>query len=765
MSILDVEREANESLGEEEGRLEQDIDLAADQSDVEVDDDDAEPERSPVRLSIAVGFPTVAAAIMAGGIFSGASGRIYAAVAGLLGVGLAYAASKVKSTVTTYIVILLGLFVIAVAMVVPSGIENLASFGKLAKDAAGARGVLRPPVPLSAGWQFILGGLMAFIGFAAAWVALVVKKPAIGLLVPLPIAAISGISVPKVAQIPSGIACLALFAVGMGILATAAVASDDSEKPPLSYELRRAGKGLVFVVIISVVLAALSQTNFLFPKPVIDPTQEPQKPKTVPLSDVQDRVLFTVKADFRVPWRIGTLDVYNGIDWRTPPFAGNRIKAIDKSGVISNARANELKAEFTIAGLTGAVLPTLPNTAGVVARGPALSYDSRNQNLRLTNGQVQAGIAYQVVAPNFPKVDDLKAAGDSYPKDIVQFKTIPDSPPAVDDLLAQARQAGPDKFTQFFYLYKNILDTITVTGKGEPKDISPARVQEILASEKKEANPFEVVAMQAMLARWAGVPSRIGFGYDKCEQNGDVQECRPRHGALFVEVYFPGFDWLPVTGTPKKAKPSVGSKPSEQQVDPEVQPSDDIAIKLFLPAITQPASVLPQQILRAILIALPILALIYLAYVVFPLFQKSRARGRKRRVARLLGPRARVALAYTEWRDTCTDYGYRHQGDTPLMFLDRFTDDAEHAELAWLVTRCLWGDRQHDLTLADATACEELSRALRRRVSSAHPGTVKAIAAVSRLSQRHPYSPELDILLEGPSKRKEEPAHAVLQPV
>ena len=65
----------------------------------------------------------------------------------------------------------------------------------------------------------------------------------------------------------------------------------------------------------------------------------------------------------------------------------------------------------------------------------------------------------------------------------------------------------------------------------------------------------------------------------------------------------------------------------------------------------------------------------------------------------------------------CTDYGYRTPGDTPLMFLDRFTDDAEHTELAWLVTRCLWGDRQHDVDDLTASACEELSRALRRRLS------------------------------------------------
>ena len=220
MSILDIERAAGEHLEEEAGHVEEDLDAAAAASGDE-EDLDQEPERSALRLAIAVALPTIAAAVMVGGIFSGASARIYAAVAGLLGVALAVLASRVKSSAATYATIVIGLFVIAVAMVVPSGVESLTRFGKLAMDAASSRGVLRPPVPLSPGWQFILGAILGFLGFSAAWVAIVVKKPALGLLIPLPVTAIAGISVPKAAQTASGIAALALFALGLGIVSTA----------------------------------------------------------------------------------------------------------------------------------------------------------------------------------------------------------------------------------------------------------------------------------------------------------------------------------------------------------------------------------------------------------------------------------------------------------------------------------------------------------------------------------------------------------------
>jgi len=276
------------------------------------------------------------------------------------------------------------------------------------------------------------------------------------------------------------------------------------------------------------------------------------------------------------------------------------------------------------------------------------------------------------------------------------------------------------------------------------------------------------------LARWAGVPSRIGYGFDGGEVAGGTEvaapadgtpsklEVRPKNGASFPEVFFPKYGWLPVIGTPTKAKPTVGSDPSTQRQDPNVLPSDDIQIGVFVPVLVPPPSTLPEQIRQTVLIAVPLALLLFLLYVTWPGLRKAWVRGRRRTAARVAGPRARIALAYAEWRDMGTDYGYRHDTDTPLMYLDRFVEDPEHTELAWLVTRCLWGDLQDKLTVEHATMAEELSRALRRRLAQAHPAPVRAIGVVSRLALRHPYAPELTQFLRKPT-RAERAAEAELR--
>jgi hypothetical protein len=286
-----------------------------------------------------------------------------------------------------------------------------------------------------------------------------------------------------------------------------------------------------------------------------------------------------------------------------------------------------------------------------------------------------------------------------------------------------------------------------------PVAITPQRVDEILT--KLEASPYEIVATQAMLARWIGIPSRIAFGFDGGEKVADnTLEVRPKNGATFVEVYFPGFKWVPVIGTPKHAKPTVSSDPGTQQTDPNILPSDDVTVQVFLPVITAPKSVFGKQLLQGLLIGVPIALLLLALYSTYPALRKSRIRARRRNAALAIGPRARIALAYAEFRDFATDYGFSYPTDTPLMYLERFIDDDEHTELAWLVTRVLWGDLQHDASLELAVAAEELSRSLKRRLASAQPGTVRFVAAVSRLSLRDSFAPDLNATLASSGKEE-----------
>ncbi|MDQ1372858.1 MAG: hypothetical protein QOJ09_196, partial [Actinomycetota bacterium] len=383
----------------------------------------------------------------------------------------------------------------------------------------------------------------------------------------------------------------------------------------------------------------------------------------------------------------------------------------------------------------------------IVAEGPKLGYDSRNGNIRTSQGQVQAGLSYTVTAATLPSVADLQKDTSPIPPDIRRFTRVPSAPPAVADLMDKAKAAGPDKWSQFDFARNYVLDTVVAAGVGAPKSVTPERVQAVLGSSHPEASPYEIVAIQALIARWMKIPSRIGYGFDGGDDVSGKLQVRPRNGATFVEVYFPGFKWLPVIGTPRQAKASVNRDPSQQQFDPTVLPSNDITVQVFLPLVQPPGSIFAKQLQRAVLLGIPIVLLLVLLYVLFPAVRKAWLRSRRRSAALAMGPRAQVALAYAEWRDVATDFGFDYPNDTPLMYLDRFVDDPEHTELAWLVTRALWGDLQHDIGPALVTSAQELSRALRRRLGQSQPATVRAVALVSRLSLRHPFAPDLNRLL------------------
>lgn len=735
--LQDIEQRAAEHL-QEEG-------LAAVE---EAEREGVEPaEYVPyLRLAVVAGFPVLAAAVMSGGVFVGISPRIWAALAGIAGVALAVLANRQRRALLVNITLLVGVFVVGLLVVLPTGIGNVFDLaGWVARDIATGE-VIRPPAQFTPGWRAILAWLMSGIGVTAGWAAIELRRPGLALMVPVPVVAIAAISVPDSDQLASGVASLILFALGLGLLSSTGAAGD--EAPPLGYELRRAARALPLIAVVTVALFLLAQLNILFPQPLYDPAQEAQKPKTVPLSEVEDRVLFTVDANFTGPWRIGHLDVYDGADWRLPPFAESELDDVPKSGVVDEELRAGVRAAFEIKGLSGAVLPSLPNTVGIVAEGPRLAYDSRTGNIRLAQGQFEPGLRYTVVAARIPAVEELSRVSGTIPRGVRKFLEIQEAPGAVTDLLRRAPTTSA--WEKLDFLRQTLLKTVVASGEGTPVSVSSSRVQDMLAG-SKEATPFEIVAAQAMLARWAGIPSRIGYGFDGGDKVGELLEVRPRHGATWLEVYFPGFKWLPVVGTPQQAKFNVSNSP--QQTSTDIAPSEQASVQIYVPVITPPQSILVDQIRDAFLIAIPVILGLLILYYTYPALTKALRRSRVRAWARQRGPAERIAVAYSEWRDLATDFGYRYHSDTPLMFLDRVVEDEEHQQLAWLVTRAFWGDLRGAITSEEALAAEELARTLRRRMSQAHSWTLRFVAVVSRLSLKHRYAPDLGIQA---GRRKEE---------
>ncbi|MEA3020124.1 MAG: hypothetical protein QOI47_1648, partial [Actinomycetota bacterium] len=477
-------------------------------------DEPAEVEHPPSnRLAVAVAFPVVSAALMVGGVFRGVTPRIDATIAGLLGVALAVIVLRIKRALVANAVLIVGLFAIGVLMVVPGNPSDATSVAALARDSARTADLLRPPVPFDAGWHAIIGWLLGAIGFGAAWLALALKRPSFALLLPLPFAAFAGISVPQNQQVGSGLAVLVLFAIGLGLLSSEQSVGDDDDRPPIGYEVRKALKALPLLSVIVVALYFISKAGFLFPSPAIDPAKQPQKPKTVPISQVKDRELFQVTSPVSGPWLMGALDFYEPSDgtWRLPPFDENGLKDVGSDGVVNQKLRRGLRATFDVKGLGGAVLPGLPNTVGIVAKNidSGLQYDSRTGNIRLRDGQVRPNFEYTVVAAKLPSIDDLRKTTARAPKSLDQFTKLPSAPPAAQALIDEAQSKYTNDWDRFDFLRTYVLDRVTAKGVGSPVAVTVDRVQQILTDFK--ASPYEMVALQAMFGRWIGLPSRIGY--------------------------------------------------------------------------------------------------------------------------------------------------------------------------------------------------------------------------------------------------------------
>lgn len=689
---------------------------------------------------------TLGCAFMVGGMFSGiVTPRVHAGVGAIVGVAAAVWAARAtkRENLIQGLALLSILFVGLLALGVGGGFGAVSDLGGTLGEAAENARLTRPPVAFLDGWRAVLPWSLGMIGFAAASIATLGRKPAVGLLFPILFTAFAAIAQPDEAQVPAGIIAFVTFLIGLAIIYRAD--RGEGEGVSTAYELKRAMRTAPLAIVLVGALAGLSQTNLLFPEPRYDPTQRAQLPQAVTLKGVEDKLLFETQGDFTGPWRMGILSVYDGEAWRLPPYAESDFEEVPVTGGVGEAFGQEVSpdvsATLTVHALEGVVLP-LPSRMNAIRmeNAPTLVTDGLAQTIRIDGGQVANEMKYEVVFALLPTEKDLEGAlavqDQAFLAEWTDTAGV-QPPPAVQALLAKAPQ---NTWLKLDFLRKTLLQTVTAAGAGVPAPVPADKVQDMLAG-SKEGTPYEIVAAQVLMARWAGVPARIGYGFDGGKDAGAVREFRPTHGSQWLEVYFEGYGWFPVTGLPEKARATLGT--DEQQRDVVVLPSGDIGVQLFLPLRKPPAGVFFKQAQKVVLLALPFVAVILLVWLLWPVWVKARRRSRRQAWALQAGRAVRIGVAYAEFRDLATDLGVGDPYATPLMYLDKVVSDEEHRELAWLVTRCLWGDLRDSITDDEVLAAEELSRSLRRRIFEAQPFTIRGISLVSRLSLRNPYAPEL----------------------
>ena len=736
------------------------------------DDLGAEPEGDqeltsspPVPLlqtSIAAALAAAGAAWMIGGVFRGWGARGTGVFAALLGAALGYATYRWRRPSLQFLVLPVALLVGA-ALVAPDAHAGTSSLPGLVVDAIHNGGFLQPPVDFEPGWRLVLTVLLMMLASGAVAVAVTAGRPRLAALVPAPLAV--GAALIQ----PSGEAALSSAVTIVALIAALAVAYGadlgKSSDVGAGFEVRRLGRtgGMIAGLVIAMVV--LNQAGFLFPSPQQNRTIPPQRPQVPPAPP--DVPLFRVTTNAQAPLRLGVLDVYDVKQnaWLLPPQDSSKLSRKSTPATLPGGPgpANGLTATFTVEQATGHLLPVIGGTERVTGlAGQQFDYDSRQETIRIAGKPLFTGLTYTVEAPLPPSGVALRKANPSGKGIIKDFLVVPPTPLEVRALLDKA--PTDNLFDRLQFVRQAFYDKVVASGPGKPVDVSAQRVVQVMQG--AEANPYEITGSEALLARWAGIPARIGYGYYGGQPlaNG-VTEIRPRNGATWLEVYFGQYGWVPIYGTPPHAKPSTRN--SQQNLNPAIHPTEQLALIVYLPARLH--TLLPIYVVLRywLLVGLPFAAALLLLIVLYPGLIKRLRRARRHRWGKQQGVHGRVAVAYAEFRDQARDLAIGEPLATPLEFLDYVEPDDQHAELAWLVTRTLYGDMLSTITGEDAAAAEDLANSVSRRLRRAQSSSTRFLAFASRTSLREPFSREVPNLwwrrgrLRAPSMKSGRMAGAV----
>jgi hypothetical protein len=698
-------------------------------SDVEV----AAPLGRPLAVAT---LSSAAAAMMAGGIFGSWPARITALLGVVIGIVWTwYCIRRPKNILLKQPLVVVVAFAAGLLSLLPAE-GGPAQVFSLMRSAVSSGQLLRPPVPFDPGWRPVLLLLFSLLAFATAWVATALRRPQLALVLPLPVLALAAISQPRDGQFTAGMLGFVPVLIALGLL----FGGDRDAVSDLgaAFEIRRALKSAPLVIGGVVLLIVLGNSSFLFPKPVFDPVQKPQKPKSIPLGKVRDRVLFTISGPINGPWKIGDLDTYSGDYWLLPPF-DQTDAAPPPDGVVEKSGSRKVTVTFKTGDLgSTSVLPGVVSPRKIDIRGADVVYNARTGTFRIPDGRVPQGLSYQMSLPTYPTGPELQAAPPLTDRVDPGLLKAPAPPPAVQKLLDRAPR---NAWLRLDYLRKALNDVVIASGAGDPSQpVSPAKVQAILAGDHL-ASPYQIVATEALLARWAGVPSRIGYGFDGVNLEHGQKTVRPKNAANWLEVYFQGHGWVPLIGNPPRAQSNL--KPDKNARVLKVATATNVAVQIYIPVEVPDLRLLYQQIRHIVFVTLPFVGGALLLYLVTPSLRRAQRRRKRRLWARRQGLREEVAVEYAELRDLANDLNIGDVFDTPLEFLDRVAPDEELAELAWLVTRCTYGDMIEAVTADDVEAARDMAQSCRKRMFNAQPLQSRALAFLSRASLRDPYTLEV----------------------
>lgn len=292
-----------------------------------------------------------------------------------------------------------------------------------------------------------------------------------------------------------------------------------------------------------------------------DPTGSSGRSQAEPTDQWLGRGLFSVEADQAEYWRMLTLDRFDGASWtRSHPDDEGVLLAVPAAlpqpGGSSPPRSEMLNQTFRILGDTN-ILTALPMAqAAEEIAGPLghITWDTERSQA-LPQGRLQPGMEYtvrsRIAVPTSEELDQVEWVPDAYE----QWTELPAGlDPRITAIAEQWTTHSSSNYQKVLAIQQHFHDGSFAYST----DVAPGIDLVEFLTETKTGYCEQYAAAIAVMVRTLGLPARIAIGFfpgTRQEDGSYLGQAEDAHS--WVEVFFPGYGWLPFEPEPGTAHPNA----------------------------------------------------------------------------------------------------------------------------------------------------------------------------------------------------------------
>jgi transglutaminase-like putative cysteine protease len=305
------------------------------------------------------------------------------------------------------------------------------------------------------------------------------------------------------------------------------------------------------------------------------------------LDDEEVRDLFEVETSQAQYWRLYTLDVFDGEDWRSSdPDGSLGGESVSVPSVLPQAPAYRFPPDTQTQPFTFRVLSDFdPAHALPMAQSPEeitsgdlgdVTWDPYRGQAFLDGG-LDAGLEYSVRSRIVvPTADELALVHNLTPEQYGRWTDLPED--ALDPRIEQIANEWTDGAASDYDKVLAIQRRFHADGFEYDTDVEIADDADALLTfltQTKIGFCQQYATAMAVLARELGIPARITVGY----QAGTLQDdgtylVQTKNAHAWVEVFFEGYGWLqfeptPGRGTHPNAQAGTYLNPARQTANPD----------------------------------------------------------------------------------------------------------------------------------------------------------------------------------------------------